>query len=87
MASKSRKKRTRGKKRINNTTRTVVQKSEIVQVSHQINMSEQVTPTRSLGDNKIIPLRDSHVIYELKRIGILAGIVLIILITLALVIT
>jgi hypothetical protein len=87
MASKSRKKRTRGKKRINNTTRTVVQKSENVNVSYQENMSEQVTTTRSLDGNKITPLRDSYIIYELKRIGILAGIVLIILITLALVIT
>lgn len=87
MASKSRKKRTRGKKRSNNTTRTILQKSENVEVSHLENMSEQVTPTKSPDGNKITLLRDNHIIYELKRIGILAGIIIIILVILALMIT
>ncbi len=87
MTSKSRKKRTRSKKRIYNTAGTVIQKSANAKVSHQAIVSEQVTPIKSLDNNKITPLRDNYVIYELKRIGILAGIILIILITLAFVVT
>jgi hypothetical protein len=87
MTSKSRKKRTRAKKKIINSSGTVRQRSTSVKAIAHSNLSEQTTPKKSIIENKTIAIRDHHIISELKRIGILAGVILAILVALAFVIT
>lgn len=87
MIGKSRKKRTRAKRKIINSLGTVRQKPTSVKAIPHSSVSEQASPTKSITENKTIAIRDHHIISELKRIGILAGVILAILIALAFVIT